>query len=274
MTDYLEADVFEFDEDDGSSAGFTTIQNVFFTHFMPEAQGNYVKVYLAGLMRCFGARSEQWASVSTIAEEQKVSEKTVRRAWAYWEEKGLVRRIPRFIRDRSNPMDYRTQPDNEYRIQTSNIIKFRRNLLALVEHSFGGGHQRPGGVVTDDQGGLDTHDQGGWSPVTTKERQIEEQQIEEGQDDMTMVGLVESYFEIAFDRKPAGAELRSLLALAEEYSIEWLTAAMLEGALQSNIRTIKAPIRYIEGVMKNWKTEGVRITDIAEHFQRVQAIRR
>ena len=141
--DTTAAELFEFEEEEeGLEVGYTTLQNLFFTHFMPQANGNYVKVYLAGLMRCYGSKRHQWASVKTIANEQQLSERTVQRAWTYWEEIGLVRRVPRYLRDKRNPLDYKTTPDDEYRFQTTNIIAFRRNLLPLVQQQEEGQQQQ------------------------------------------------------------------------------------------------------------------------------------
>ncbi len=51
----LDAEVYELEfEEEGLEAGFTTVQNLLLLHFMPAAPANYVKVYLAGLMRCYG----------------------------------------------------------------------------------------------------------------------------------------------------------------------------------------------------------------------------
>lgn len=258
----LNADLYEF-EDEGLDTGFTTIQNLFLTHFMPAAKGNHVKVYLAGLMRCYGSKTEQWASAKTIAEEQQVSVDVVRAAWRYWESVGLVRRIPRYLRDPSNPYDFRTQPDEEYCHQTSNVIKFRRDLRPLAEQMLGGMQNCTGGVCNSTQGG--------YAKLHTKERQVEEKQVEERQDKTRNVSSrpVVS-FNLYFERPPSPTELRTLERLAGTYGEDMLDAALTEYALQRDLQTIKVPLRYVEGVLKNWRVEGIRLTDVREHLRRLK----
>lgn len=255
------ADLFEF-EDDGLDTGFTTVQNLFLTHFMPAAKGNYVKVYLAGLMRCYGSKNDQWASAKTIAEEQRVSVDVVRAAWRYWEKVGLIRRIPRYLRDPANPYDYRTEPDEEYCHQTTNIIRFRRDLRPLIEQTLGGMQNCTGGVCNSTQGG--------YAKLHTKERQDEEEQVEERQDKTGLSRRVLSVFESHIGRPPSKTERRTLERLVNEYGEWWVECAFTEYMIQSDLQEIKVPLRYIEGVLENWRVEGMRMTDVIEHLKRLK----
>jgi hypothetical protein len=116
---------------EGSQAeGFTVVQNGFLKHFMP-LQPRMACIYLAGLMRCYGRCGEQWASNETIAREQGVSVRFVSEAWAYWEELGLIKRVPRYLRSPANPLDYSAQRSAEYKYQTTNLILFTRDVSAL-----------------------------------------------------------------------------------------------------------------------------------------------
>ena len=67
----------------------TTISNYFIDHYMPEANGEFVKVYIY-LLRCMGA-PEPNVSVSAIADLFEHTEKDVVRALTYWEKNGLLR---------------------------------------------------------------------------------------------------------------------------------------------------------------------------------------
>lgn len=127
----------EFGFEDGIESGHTVVPNRFIIHFMPKAPGNFVKIYLAGLMRCFGHRNSQYVSVKTLAEEQGISVRVVQRAWAYWEERGLIRRVPRYLRDPKNPRDYKLEPDSEYKYQTSNLIVFRDRRHWILDDDAG-----------------------------------------------------------------------------------------------------------------------------------------
>jgi len=67
----------------------TEIENLFINEFLPDAPGDYVKVYLFGLM-C--ARYDQSIDSERLAKSLGLSEVDVEEAWIYWESKGLVRR--------------------------------------------------------------------------------------------------------------------------------------------------------------------------------------
>ena len=65
----------------------TPVDNLFFLHYMPDADGMFVKVYLFGLMQCYHG------SLSDVAIEDAlgIPESQVRCAFVYWQAKGLVR---------------------------------------------------------------------------------------------------------------------------------------------------------------------------------------
>lgn len=64
----------------------TPVDNLFFTEFMPDADGDAVKVYLYGLMQCmFPAYAE-----NDIAFALGMSRERVLAAFVYWQGKGLV----------------------------------------------------------------------------------------------------------------------------------------------------------------------------------------
>ena len=65
----------------------TPVDNLFFTVYMPEADGMFVKVYLYGLMQCYHSSLAD----DSIAEMLGISESEVRCAFVYWQAKGLVR---------------------------------------------------------------------------------------------------------------------------------------------------------------------------------------
>lgn len=65
----------------------TPVDNLFFTTYMPEADGMFVKVYLYGLMQCYHAALKE----QEIHEALGLSESDVRMAFVYWQAKGLVR---------------------------------------------------------------------------------------------------------------------------------------------------------------------------------------
>lgn len=66
----------------------TNVENLYINEFLPEAPGNYVKIYLFGLMY---AGVGQDISREKTATEMRLSLKEVDEAWKYWESKNIVR---------------------------------------------------------------------------------------------------------------------------------------------------------------------------------------
>lgn len=67
--------------------GATLVQNTFIDHYMPHANGEYVKVYLY-LLRCAQTNAE--LTLSSVADALEYTEKDLLRALAYWEKAGLL----------------------------------------------------------------------------------------------------------------------------------------------------------------------------------------
>ena len=65
----------------------TRVENLFINEFLPEAPGEYVKVYLFGLMYAQYDQAMDSAKLSMIL---GLSETEIEEAWIYWESKGLV----------------------------------------------------------------------------------------------------------------------------------------------------------------------------------------
>lgn len=72
----------------GSSSGVTIISNIFIDHYMPHANGEFVKIYLY-LLRCL--RGDQTnLNLSQVADVFNCTESDVIRTLRYWETKQLV----------------------------------------------------------------------------------------------------------------------------------------------------------------------------------------
>ena len=67
----------------------TNVENMFINEYMPNAPGEYVKVYLFALMY---ADLDQPMTDDMLAKELGMAEEDVRKAWDYWEELKVVRR--------------------------------------------------------------------------------------------------------------------------------------------------------------------------------------
>ena len=69
-------------------AGITSIPNYFLDHYMPKANGEFVKLYLC-LLRIASASSP--FDLNSIADRMNCTENDVLRALKYWEKEGLLR---------------------------------------------------------------------------------------------------------------------------------------------------------------------------------------
>lgn len=69
----------------------TPVENQFILEYLPAAKGDYVKVYLYGLMRCY--HPEEDISLKQMSHELNMTEEDVETAFRYWERRRLVRRV-------------------------------------------------------------------------------------------------------------------------------------------------------------------------------------
>ena len=101
----------------------TPVDNLFFSEYMPDADGEAVKVYLYGLMQC---RFPSMGDVA-LSEALNLPEGVVRAAFVYWRSKGLVR----ILKDEPLEVEYLTveQPA----VTTAVPVKYRSFIRALNE---------------------------------------------------------------------------------------------------------------------------------------------
>ena len=78
---------------DGSAAGFdvTPVENMFITEYMLRAPGDFVKVYLYGLMLCY--HNQERMTLTSMARDLDMTEEDVEHAFRYWARNGLVRQV-------------------------------------------------------------------------------------------------------------------------------------------------------------------------------------
>lgn len=67
----------------------TPIENIFINEYLPQAKGDYVKVYMYGYMY---AQFDMELNEEAIAKQLGLSKSKVSEAWNYWEELGAVKR--------------------------------------------------------------------------------------------------------------------------------------------------------------------------------------
>ena len=69
----------------------TPVEIQFILEYLPGAKGDYVKVYLYGLMHCY--HPEQALNLDTMCHELNMAQDDVLAAFRYWERRKLVRRV-------------------------------------------------------------------------------------------------------------------------------------------------------------------------------------
>ena len=69
----------------------TPVENQFILEYLPAASGDFVKVYLYGLARCY--HPEEDMSLERMSRELGMEPESIRKAYGYWEKLGLVRRV-------------------------------------------------------------------------------------------------------------------------------------------------------------------------------------
>ena len=101
----------------------TPVDNLFFSEYMPDADGDAVKVYLYGLMQC---RFPSMGDVA-VSDALHLPEGAVRTAFVYWQSKGLVR----ILKDEPLEVEYLTveQPA----VTTAVPLKYQSFIRALNE---------------------------------------------------------------------------------------------------------------------------------------------
>ena len=101
----------------------TPVDNLFFSEYMPDADGECVKVYLYGLMQC---RFPSMGDIS-LSEALHLSDGAVQAAFVYWQSKGLVR----ILKDEPLEVEYLTveQPA----VTTAVPLKYQSFVRALNE---------------------------------------------------------------------------------------------------------------------------------------------
>ncbi|MBQ4158990.1 MAG: DnaD domain protein [Clostridia bacterium] len=71
--------------------GITPVENMFILEYMPGATGDFVRVYLYGLMLCHHPEMDE--GIDGMARALRIDADTILSAYRYWEREGLVSRL-------------------------------------------------------------------------------------------------------------------------------------------------------------------------------------
>lgn len=109
----------------------TPVENQFILEYLPGARGDYVKVYLYGLMQCY--HPAEALTVERMAEELGLTVDEIEAAYRHWERMRLVRRIsdnPKAWQYLSVKQQFFTQP-------VSSIDQGYTDFAAALQNLFG-----------------------------------------------------------------------------------------------------------------------------------------
>ena len=120
---------FAFDEQ-FTMFDITPVENQFIMEYLPGAKGEYVKVYLYGLLCCYHPKKE--IDLQRMSQELNQTEEEIQAAFRYWERRGIVRRISdhppewEYINIKQISFAGTDQLDREY-------VRFSRDLQSSFE---------------------------------------------------------------------------------------------------------------------------------------------
>ena len=103
----------------------TPVENQFVLEYLPEASGDYVKVYLYGLTQCY--HPVDGMNVDQMTHDLGMTEDEVLKAFRYWERRGLVRRVSdnppsyQYLNIKQRNMAGKTVVDNAFENFTEDI---------------------------------------------------------------------------------------------------------------------------------------------------------
>jgi len=115
---------------------YTPVENIFINHYMPNAPGDYVKVYLLGL-KCSYSIETNRLSDDIIAKTINITPEEVEKAWKYWEEQGIINivendmnqeRIIEFVDLKEKMLNIKGEEEKPAKNSVDRIIKARQNI--------------------------------------------------------------------------------------------------------------------------------------------------
>ncbi len=207
-----------FVKEEGSmDLGDTVLDNIFLREYMPQADGNFVKVYL--LAYGYAMHKEENKNHGSIAKTLGILESDVHRAWDYWEDQGIIRKVwPG--EDQEGP-DYRVEFINLKELYIKNVYQTSTSNTKFASLT---------------------------SPLS----------------DPLIADLLAKgdYF---FRRPLSYQEKRDLASWVVDYN---MPPQMIEEAIRYTTEVQnKYSIRYLERVVQNWASDGIRSPEALEENQ-------
>ena len=209
----------------------TTVENLFINEFLPDAPGDFVKVFLFGLMY---AQFEEEIDSRKMALALGLTEKDVDNAWKYWESNGLV-----IIHDDNEAKDYSIEFVRQIDLFYGKTIE---ETYPVAEAGSG---EQARGHSPDDAEPAPENDDGAQEIIA----RLINQQLRE---------IFDKYQELT-GRTLSRKEAAKLTDAVKEYGI---IPDILDFAIDYCAEIEKYSVDYIFKVALRWKEEGCK--DVAE----------
>ncbi|MDD2649394.1 MAG: DnaD domain protein [Eubacteriales bacterium] len=119
--------MFGFD-DSFAMLDVTPVENFFINEYLPDAKGDYVKVYLYGLMHSYHATESM--SLKQMAFDLSIGESDIESAFRYWERRHLVKRV------KDNPPEYRYLNSKQQMMLRQNESEDQRKYQLFAEELY------------------------------------------------------------------------------------------------------------------------------------------
>lgn len=199
--------------------GDTPIENIFINDFMPMADGTYVKVYLLGFKYAHDRDSNIEVNNETIAKHLEIPLSDVLRAWDFWQDKGIIKKIPK---SDVNKYDYEVKFLNLKQLYIKNNYKPITSTTNIEQNTSG--------------------------YVCTEEDLIEA-------NDIVPINKMFNSIDYVMRRQLVPNEKKKVLEWIYNYNMnpDMIVKAFFYAIEKKGIRKIN----YVEGIIRNWYDDGI-----------------
>ena len=214
----------------------TKVENLFISEYLPDAPGDYVKVFLFGLMY---AQFELEPNRSELAKLLGLSVKDIQEAWEYWATRGLVR------------IERETDADNE---EVCSIVFLRK-----VEELYGKMNETQETAAAEGEEDAEDED----VPLYISIDNMDFDEVINGKlIDRRLRGLYDKY-QVAAGRTVSRQEISKIEDAVKVYGIE---PEIFDFAIDYCADLEKYSVDYIFKVALRWTEEGCRTVEEAKRL--------
>lgn len=219
----------------------TEVENIFINEYMPQANGDFVKVYLYALL--YADRGIEMTHES-LANQLNLSLKTVDDAWNYWADMGAVKKVA------ATEKRHMTGSGSS---SASKLLAYDIEFLSLRELMYGAMNAANDGQAQVQQ------------TVTEVQTQTEENPL---CDDV--VREIFDCIESLKGRPLSAKEMQEISSWQEMFDVD---TSVIMKAIEHCYSKNKTQIKYIEAVIREWTEKGIKTAEEADEYLETSALR-